>query len=153
MFTWIDQCHTLGYLKGIRSISSSAKIVSQGTRGTSAFCKAFFSEQGLVKLQLYPKLHLLHEAWEQMVYESTQSDWIYNPIAETCSVDEDFVGRCAVLSRSVSPRLNSLRSLQRYLAQIQQSWPGWKNMIGSGCGCLRMVVLLKLVCGPWALWG
>jgi len=114
----------LGYLKGIRSISSSAKIVSQGTRGTSAFCKAFFSEQGLVKLQLYPKLHLLHEVWEQMVYESTQSDWIYNPIAETCSVDEDFVGRCPVLSRSVSPRLISLRSLQLYLAQIQQSWPG-----------------------------
>ena len=112
-----------------------------------SFEAAFFYEQGLVKFGLYPKLHLLHEVWEQMVYESTQSDWIYNPIAETCSVDEDFVGRCAVLSRSVSPRLNSLRSLQRYLAQIQQSWQRWKNMMGSGCGCLRMVVPLKVVSG------
>ena len=71
---------------------------------------------------MFPKLHLLHEVWGEMVYQGSISEWILNPISETCSMDEDFVGRCAILTRSVSPRLNSLRSLQRYLTQIHLLW-------------------------------
>ncbi|CAL1127923.1 unnamed protein product [Cladocopium goreaui] len=82
----------------------------------------FHLQKGQSRFGMYPELHLLHEVHGQMIWEASKSEWIYNPIAETCSMDEDFVGRCAILTRSVSPRLNSLRSLQRYLAQIQMSW-------------------------------
>lgn len=74
------------------------------------------------KFGMYPKLHLMHEIWANMVHQASLSEYIYNPIAETCSIDEDFVGRAAMLSRQVSPRLNALRSIQRYLAQIYMSW-------------------------------
>ena len=74
---------------------------------------------------MVPKLHLIHEISFTMTHQASKACWVYNPIAETCSMDEDFVGRCAVLSRSVSPRLNALRSLQRYLAQIQMTWLHW----------------------------
>ena len=74
------------------------------------------------KFGLYPKLHLLDETYMEMKRQSELAEWVLNPVVETCSLDEDFVGRCAVLTRSVSPRLCAKRSLERYKAQIYLAW-------------------------------
>jgi hypothetical protein len=72
---------------------------------------------------MLPKLHAVEEIVKELQVQSQNSFWAYNPLVESCSVDEDFIGRCAFLSRSVSPRATCIRSLQRYLVQILQVWP------------------------------
>ena len=78
-------------------------------------------EQGEPKFSYKPKLHMLHES---VVYlrRSLRHYFCYNIIAESCSIDEDMVGRVAFISRHVSPRLMALRSLQRYLTQVRLAW-------------------------------
>ena len=71
---------------------------------------------------MLPKLHAVEEIVKQLEYHTQISFWAYNLLVESCSVDEDFIGRCAFLSRSVSPRATCIRSLQRYLVQILQVW-------------------------------
>jgi len=79
-------------------------------------------ELGENKFGLIPKVHALHEVAMEMFRQCDVSEWVLNPIAETCSVDEDMIGRVAVLSRSVSPKIIARRSLARYLAQINIVW-------------------------------
>lgn len=77
---------------------------------------------GEKKFGLIPKIHALHEVHHEMVRQGELSHWVLNPIAETCSIDEDVIGRVAILSRSVSPRAIARRALARYLAQINIIW-------------------------------
>ena len=49
-------------------------------------------------------------------------DFVYNIIAESCSIDEDMVGRMAYITRHVSPRLTAQRTLERYLTQVGFAW-------------------------------
>lgn len=71
---------------------------------------------------LFPKLHAVHEVCHQMMWEGKQASYVFNPAATSCSVDEDFLGRVAALTRCVSPRLMIQRTLQRYLCHIQMAW-------------------------------
>lgn len=94
-----------------------------------AFLRAYFYEAHLSyrtceesKFALFPKLHALHHIAWLMRRQGETCSHVLNPAVEICSIDEDFVGRKAVLTRSVSPRLMALRSIQRYLAQIQVAW-------------------------------
>ena len=77
---------------------------------------------GSSHLGLFPKLHALHELAFALQYQSSTSDYCINPAAHSCSLDEDFIGRCASVSRQVSPRIIAQRTLQRYLAHIQVAW-------------------------------
>ena len=74
------------------------------------------------KFALIPKIHALHEVHFEMVRQAACGGWVLNPIVETCSVDEDLIGRVAVLTRKVSPQLIGKRSLMRYLAHINIVW-------------------------------
>ena len=71
---------------------------------------------------LFPKLHWVHEVAHEMRRQSRMADFILNPAVHSCSLDEDFIGRTAALSREVSPRLVSQRLFERYLAHIQIVW-------------------------------
>ncbi len=71
---------------------------------------------------LFPKLHMIHEIEYELRRQARQACWCLNPICETCSMDEDFVGRSALLTRKCSPRACALRTIQRYLAQLNISW-------------------------------
>ena len=71
---------------------------------------------------MLPKLHAVEEIVKELQEQTQHSFWAYNPLVESCSVDADFIGRTAFLSRSVSPRATCIRSLQRYLVQILQVW-------------------------------
>ena len=71
---------------------------------------------------LFPKLHSLHEIAHELLRQSKIADYAINPAAHSCSMDEDFIGRCAAVSRTVSPRIIAKRTIQRYLAHIQVAW-------------------------------
>ena len=45
-----------------------------------------------------------------------------NPVVQACAVDEDFIGRLCFLTRQVNPRVRVLRSIERYLTQVQLLW-------------------------------
>lgn len=74
------------------------------------------------KFALVPKLHAIHEIQFEMARQAKIAFWILNPMCETCSVDEDLIGRVALLTRRVSPKIIAKRSLARYLAQINILW-------------------------------
>ena len=71
-----------------------------------------------------PKLHSIEEILFEMETQANDPSvfGVYNCLAESCSVDEDFIGKAAVIARSVSPRATSLRTIERYLVQLFQIW-------------------------------
>ena len=92
------------------------------------FVKAYMFEAaaayraGSSYFALFPKLHSLHEIAHELLRQSKVADYAVNPAAHSCSMDEDFIGRCAAISRTVSPRIIAKRTIQRYLAHIQVAW-------------------------------
>lgn len=75
------------------------------------------------RFPLVPKLHGVEEIIFNMDQQpQLDTFWVCNPIVESCSCDEDFIGRTAFLCRSVSPRSTCQRSLERYLVQLMQVW-------------------------------
>ena len=98
-------------------------LVQAGTHFLKAYSYlAWLSmEKGEPKFSFKPKLHMLHEIVVFM-QRSLQLDFCYNVICESCSIDEDMVGRVAYITRHVSPRLMALRSLERYLTQVKLAW-------------------------------
>ena len=101
----IDVAHAL--LQFIRAYFLSARL-------------AYDADQAM--FSCIPKLHAMHEIWAEMIRQIDLSQWVLNPCIEMCPLDEDFVGRTAILTRSVSPRIISRRAIQRYLAQINVLW-------------------------------
>lgn len=71
---------------------------------------------------LAPKGHMLWHVWHHMATEAVAGAWVWNPMTFSCSMDEDFIGRYCLLTRSVSPRTRIQRSLERYLTQVQLLW-------------------------------
>ena len=80
------------------------------------------------KLCLYnltPKLHCLHHVALRVLRQADQQlPYSMNPLAKSCFTDEDFIGRVSKISRRVAPRLQSLRTIQRYLAGTRQELNG-----------------------------
>ena len=105
---------------------------------------AFLSwEQREARYALQPKLHMLWHIVDTMVAQTVSFDWIENPMAQSCAMDEDFIGRFCVLTRSVSPRLRVQRAMERYLTQVLLIWmrsrrsekslvAGWRMWEGVG---------------------
>ena len=83
-------------------------------------CKAF--DMGVPAFPMFPKLHAVHEISFEMRRQCQAAPYVFNVAAMACPVDEDFVGRCAAISRKVSPRLIAKRFLERYCAHIQILW-------------------------------
>ena len=71
---------------------------------------------------LHPKLHALHHIAHEIFREAEISDYVLNPGVFACPMDEDFIGRTATISRCISPRIISKRTLERYLCHIQLAW-------------------------------
>lgn len=117
----------------MRGIYSSDVLMRSSVGATLAtalrdFIRAYMWEAysacqlGLQYFGLYPKLHSLHEIAHELRRQTLISPWCVNPAAHSCSLDEDFIGRVAVISRQVSPRLIPMRTIQRYLAHINIAW-------------------------------
>lgn len=74
------------------------------------------------RFAMIPKLHSIDEIAFEMQVQAQRSQWVLSPLVEACMLDEDMVGRMAFLTRCVSPRMTSLRSLERYLCQLHAVW-------------------------------
>ena len=75
------------------------------------------------RYNMVPKLHCFHHVCLDLVRKSSLLTFILNPLAECTFQDEDFVGRVARLSRRVNPRLQCLRTIQRYLVATRYELP------------------------------
>ena len=72
------------------------------------------------RFNLVPKLHCFHHICMDLRSQARTSNFALNPLSQCTFQDEDFVGRVARISRRVSPRLQSLRTIQRYLVATRQ---------------------------------
>ena len=78
-------------------------------------------EQRLLRYNLTPKLHCFHHLCISLQQGLEQGLSQLPIVLCDCTFqDEDFVGRISRISRRVSPRLQSLRTYQRYLAAARQ---------------------------------
>ena len=79
-------------------------------------------EASVAAFALVPKLHALHQIWHEMQRQLRTCEHVHNPASLSCPIDEDFIGRFACLSRSVSPRAIIQRTIQRYVCHIYIAW-------------------------------
>lgn len=69
-----------------------------------------------------PKLHYYHHILVNMRSVLQQGGEPINPLAYSCSVAEDFIGRASRISRRVAAQTTEKRVLQRYLAAAKVAW-------------------------------
>ena len=83
-------------------------------------------QASLCRYNLVPKLHCFHHVCLDLIYKSRSAQFQMNPISQCTFQDEDFIGRVSRLSRRVSPRLQCLRTIQRYLIATRYQLPEGK---------------------------
>ena len=79
---------------------------------------------GKCRFNLVPKLHCFHHLCLDLIQRAGRGCKAQNPLSECTFQDEDFIGRVSRLSRRVSPRLQCVRTIQRYLVATKYSLPG-----------------------------
>ena len=77
---------------------------------------------GEERFAITPKHHFLYHIVKLIQWEADMIGFARNPCCESCSQDEDLIGRIARIARSVSPRATEMRTLQRYLLLAHDAW-------------------------------
>ncbi|CAE7783426.1 unnamed protein product [Symbiodinium sp. CCMP2456] len=105
-------------------IAQATRIASAGRHFLAAYSRLarLSLDAGELRYTMIPKIHMLWHVIENMTVQCESFEIVENPMAEAVAVDEDFIGRYCALTRSVSPRLRVLRSLERYLTQVALLW-------------------------------
>ena len=84
---------------------------------------AFLShQQSDLKFGLVPKVHMLWHIVHTLADQTSKVGFAENPLMESCSIDEDFIGKFCFLTRQVSPRLRVQRAIERYLTHVLLVW-------------------------------
>ena len=94
-------------------------------------CSELAYQQGKTRFKLPPKfhayVHIVHGVIEQLgklpqsVLEGDLPS-IYNPLAESCQMDEDFVGHIATLSRASVLHAVHKKTIGMYLTNLKAKW-------------------------------
>lgn len=84
-------------------------------------------ELGLTRFKYQPKFHMYGELLYGLSYEKRGRLPSLNPLTFCTQQDEDFVGRIATFSRSVSVRTVHLRTLNRYQIALAAKW--WNRIL------------------------
>ena len=79
-------------------------------------------EVGVGRYTYIPECHMMWHLVDSMCAQAAHSEWVLNCMCESCSVDEDLIGRFCVITRSVSTRSRAQRALERYLTQTLLVW-------------------------------
>ena len=74
------------------------------------------------RFPMTPKIHMLAHAAHDLIKQSDVSSWAINPAALTNSVQEDYIGRGARLSRRVNVRRMATNVLMRSLILYHQAF-------------------------------
>ena len=77
---------------------------------------------GDLKFGLVPKIHMLWHIVHAIAAQTDKFGFAENPLLESCSIDEDFIGKFCYLTRQVSPRQRIQRALERYLTHVLLLW-------------------------------
>lgn len=73
---------------------------------------------GLARFPAMPKSHMLFHVRQFLMEQYNSFGYFENPIAASCSCDEDMIGRVCYLTRCVSPKTRIKRCYERYLTQV-----------------------------------
>ena len=98
-----------------------------------AFMKSFLEaahfahQQNKTRFKLTPKLHAFMHITEALAhaYEKNQV-WSWNPLADACQMDEDWIGKIATLSTTVNRRTIHKQTLRKYLVNAA------RHLLGEG---------------------
>ena len=83
------------------------------------------NQEGLVFFNITPKLHYLdHVRLELKEQLSAQHQRLFNPMAFSTAMAEDYVGRASVISRTPHPTAMPLRTAQKWLIETRLRWRG-----------------------------
>eukprot|EP00438_Fugacium_kawagutii_P032281 Skav200056 [mRNA] locus=scaffold2277:17789:18391:- [translate_table: standard] len=92
-------------------------------------CANYAFTQGWVRFKFQPKFHMIAELRYGLMMDAKENRASISPLAFSCQMDEDFVGRIATQSRRVSARTLHVKVLQRY--KISLAAGGGKNAFKS----------------------
>ena len=84
--------------------------------------EAQFKVQRPYLFPLFPKLHSLNHCMVEMKRDVDAHGYSQNPMATSCQMDEDAIGKLSRLSRRVSIRKAMIRTLSRYLIGAKRAW-------------------------------
>ena len=106
-----------------RQVAAECVQCGEHFRAAYEFLTASSGAKRQMRFPMHPKLH----SFEEIVFRMSDqirlgNQWIYNPITESCSVDEDFIGHAAYLTRHVHMRTMAWRSFERYLCHLMMAW-------------------------------
>ena len=77
-------------------------------------------QEGKRLYSLRPKLHYYHHVLIELEAQIRRQDaWCLNPALFGCESNEDYIGRISRISRKVSPKATSRRTLDRYLVAVK----------------------------------
>ena len=108
------------FLKGRRL----SNVVKHGKAMLHSYsqCATMAHSQGLARFKYNPKYHFLCHLVYDLHSSSMASKPALNPIATSCQMAEDFINKCSTLSRQVSSKSLSVRTLNLYRMAVARAW-------------------------------
>ena len=85
-------------------------------------CAQIAFHNKICRFKMQPKYHMTGELLFGFMSDEKHSRETMNPLSYATQMDEDFVGKVATLSRSVSSRTLHEKTLRRYLLLLKQHW-------------------------------
>ena len=76
----------------------------------------------LTRFKFQPKYHMLSEVRFELIFNRQLGVESLNPLAFSCQMDEDFVGKLAQMSRQVASKTVHVKTLQRYKMTVASVW-------------------------------
>lgn len=107
-----------------QEVDTATKIVDAGLTFLKAYAKlASEAHKAGRPLWVYkPKIHYFHHILHDMKAAISKGHKPLNPLAFSCAMAEDFIGRTSLLARRVSAMTTETRVLQRYLLAAFVAW-------------------------------
>ena len=72
-------------------------------------------QRGFRRFPLIPKLHYFNHLMVDLLESSRSHPWTLSPMVYSVQLQEDYIGKPSRISRRVSPKTHSLRTIQRVL--------------------------------------
>ena len=85
-------------------------------------CARIAFHNDICRFKMQPKYHMTGELLHAFRSDEYYNRETMNPLSFATQMDEDFVGKIATLSRSVSSRTLHEKTLRRYLLVLKQHW-------------------------------
>ena len=100
------------------------RIVRHGLEmlGSFAKCAATAYKLSLPRFKFNPKFHMLCHLILEMQEALANKESALNPTSFSCQMPEDFINKCATLSRSVDARAVAERTVDLYRVAVAGAW-------------------------------